>query len=158
MIKLNYLTLILACIAVTTGCQERSKLSLEDITFVSGITKWTFVIPTDLKESEHLSLVWQDEEGIIENEFSFQSLNYSGEVEGYGWTDSGSADYMRFIVTPRDSNGEKNQKIFHKFIPPEGYHCRGHMNTPLMKEGDSFMFFRNSDGDEIELALARIKL
>jgi hypothetical protein len=140
------------------GCKKQSDLTLEEFVRVSGVQKWTFLVPDDLEDSEYLSLVWKKGEEKIENEFSFQGELYSSEIETYGWTHPGSADFLRFVVSNKDSKGAENGLTFHKFEPPEGYHFRGHGNAPEMKEGMVLMYFSNRDRDEIELVVERHKL
>jgi len=141
-----------------TGCKKQSDLTLEEFVRVSGIQKWAFLVPDGLEESEYLSLVWKKGDEKIENEFSFQGEFHSNEIEAYGWTHSGSADFLRFVVSNKDENGKEEGLTFHRFEPPEGYNFRGHGNAPKMKEGMVLMYFWNRDRDEIELVVERHKL
>ena len=137
------------------GCKKQSELTLEEFVRVSGVQKWTFIVPDDLEDSEYLSLVWKKGEEKIENEFSFQGELHSSEIEAYGWTHSGSADFLRFVVSHKDEKGKEKGLAFHRFTPPEGYSFRGHGNTPEMREGMVLMYFSNEQRDDIELVVER---
>ncbi|WP_269526632.1 hypothetical protein [Coraliomargarita parva] len=137
---------------------EKEGLTTTELQRVLGISESQFIIPGDLAEDEYLSLLWLHEGQTLKYEFFFNFPHKdAGNVTGYTWSNSQSADFLNFklVLDPPLPNGTTG--FLHKFEIPEGYHYGSVSGSPRIQEGDAFMTcLENGSTDYIQLVLKRV--